>query len=107
VASLSHTQPNEADAAPCAQECEREVAVPNPQGIHTRPAMLIAKAAGAFDAEVTLSAGDRTANAKSTLQLLSLATEQGTKLVVRARGAQAQKAVDAVVDLVRRGFDEM
>ena len=81
--------------------------MPNPQGIHTRPATLIAKVAGAFGAEVTLAASGKTVNAKSTLQVLGLVAEQGAKLTVRACGRNAQEAVDALVALVRRGFDEM
>ena len=35
-----------------------------------------------------------------------LAAEKGVMLKVRAEGAQATEAVDAVVELFKRGFDE-
>jgi phosphocarrier protein len=86
---------------------EQEVVIPNPQGIHARPAMLIAKTAGAFAADVALRRDDKDVNAKSTIQVLTLVAERGTRLRVRARGADAPAAVEALVALVGRGFDEM
>jgi len=105
---VSATTPSQSDpAASAAAWLEQEVEVPNPQGIHARPAMLIAKTAGAFQAEVAIRRDDADVNAKSTIQVLTLIAEQGTKLRVRARGADAPAAVEALVALVRRGFDEM
>lgn len=86
---------------------EQEVKIPNPQGIHARPATLIARTAAAFKSDVTLRRNEASANAKSTIQVLTLAAEQGAKVKVHACGEDAQQAVEALVALVRRGFDEM
>ena len=90
------------------QWCEQQVEVPNPQGVHARPAHLIAEVANRFASDVGIRRGDdRPVNAKSTIQLLTLLAEKGSVLTVRAGGADAEAAVAAVVDLVARGFDEM
>ncbi len=81
--------------------------MPNPQGIHARPAMLIAKTASRFQADVAIRRNDTNVNAKSTIQVLTLVAERGARLRVRARGADASAAVEALVALVQRGFDEM
>lgn len=86
---------------------EQEVEVPNPQGVHARPAMMIAKTASGFKAEVAIRRNESDVNAKSPIQLLTLVAEQGARLRVRACGDDAQEAVEALVSLVRRGFDEM
>lgn len=44
----------------------RTIALPNPTGLHARPAAVFSKAAAAnTGAEVTVAKDDRTANAKS------------------------------------------
>jgi len=86
---------------------EQEVEVPNPQGLHARPATLISKVANGFRSQVAIRRNDKDVNAKSTLNVLTLVAEQGARLRVRASGEDAQEAVEAVVALVRRGFDEM
>jgi phosphocarrier protein len=46
-------------------------------------------------------------NGKSILALMTLAAEQGTTLVLRADGPDAEEAVEALAELFGRGFDEM
>ncbi len=105
ASAMAQTQEQPAVATPTSWE--QEVEVPNPQGIHARPATLIAKVAGAFKSQVTVARDNTVVNAKSTLQVLTLVAEKGARLVVRACGEDAQEAVEALVALVRRGFDEM
>ena len=38
---------------------------------------------------------------------MTLAAEQGTELVLQARGQDAEAALDALAELFGRGFDEM
>ena len=94
--------------SPVTQWCERQVEVPNPQGLHARPAHLIVEVASQFKADITIRRDDdKDVNAKSTIQLLTLVAEQGSLLTIRAQGEDAPQAIDALADLVRRGFDEM
>ncbi len=86
---------------------EQEVVVPNPQGLHARPAVMIAKVASGYKSQIRLRRGNVAVDAKSTLKVLELAAPIGTRLVFSARGADAQQAVEALVALVERGFDEM
>lgn len=103
--TTSQTQPVEDSRAP--GWLEQEVEVPNPQGIHARPATLVAKTAAGFRSQVVLRRDNKDINAKSTLAVLTLVAERGSRLRVRACGEDAQEAVEAVAALVRRGFDEM
>jgi len=46
-------------------------------------------------------------NGKSIMGVLMLAAERGSRLRLSAKGKDAEDAVNALSDLVRRGFEEM
>ena len=79
----------------------------NPTGLHARPAAQLATALGPLDAEVVVAANGRTADGASSLELLTLGTEQGTEITVSASGPDAQRAVDTARTLVEDGFGEL
>lgn len=78
----------------------------NALGLHTRPAAKLVGVARAFDAEVRIAGNGRNADGKSIVSVLSLAATRGTPLELRARGADAEAALAALVDTIRSGFDE-
>lgn len=67
--------------------------IADPVGLHARPAALIARVAGGFDAEVSIDGAD----AGSVLELMALGVTQGQRVEVRASGAEAAQALEAVV----------
>lgn len=60
--------------------------IANPSGLHTRPASAISKLAKPFACTITLATGEKTADAKSMVQLLKLAMNQGDKVDVICDG---------------------
>ncbi len=99
------THPGAGAAAP---EAVRATAVlPNPLGLHARPAAMLARAVGDFDADVRVGApGAATVDAKSVLGVISLGFAGGQEIEVSATGPQAQQAVDTVIAMVKDGFGE-
>lgn len=85
---------------------ERSVQVMNSQGFHARPAAEFVKLASRFSAEIHVEKDGLEVNAKSIMGVLMLAAEKGSTLVVRAKGDDAPDALDALADLVSRGFEE-
>ncbi|MCB0076439.1 MAG: phosphoenolpyruvate--protein phosphotransferase [Anaerolineales bacterium] len=88
---------------------ERHVTVPNAAGLHARPAAQIVRLLAPLDAEVHLcnaSTPTGPAKARSMIALLSLAARQGDLLTIRARGREAEAALDAVAQLIGDGFGE-
>lgn len=82
----------------------------NPLGLHSRPAALIVKAAGAFDAGLTVAnetTGAGPASAASMIGLLALGATNGQVLRITADGPDAASAVEAVRRLVDEGFGEL
>lgn len=87
-------------------EYETTVTVTNELGLHARPAALLARTAQEFTANVTLEADNRQVDAKSILDILSLAACKGTALIVRGKGGDAQECVRSIAQLVRVQFQE-
>jgi len=84
----------------------RKVVVRNRLGLHARASAQFVKTAGRFRAEITVEAGSQQVNGKSIMGLLLLAAAQGTSLTLRARGADAPLALEALVGLVDGLFGE-
>jgi phosphotransferase system HPr (HPr) family protein len=77
----------------------------NEAGLHARPATSLVKCANEFEARITIATGDRTVDAKSVLEVLTLAAARGTELEFTTEGPDAEEALRALVDLVGRRFD--
>lgn len=86
---------------------EREVEVVNVLGFHARPAAEFVRLAGSFHCNLWLEKDGLEVNAKSIMGVLMLAAEKGSQLVIRGQGADAEEALDALADLIARGFEEM
>jgi phosphocarrier protein HPr len=84
----------------------KSVVVSNPQGMHARPAHLVAQAAAKFVCDIHICRDTEWVDAKSILELLMLAASQGSTLQVRASGQDAQAAVDAICNVIGSGFGE-
>jgi phosphocarrier protein HPr len=85
---------------------EATVTLPNPTGLHARPAKVFAKAAAASPAEVTVSKDGREVNAKSVLSVLTLDCHQGDQIVIRTEGEGAEETLADLVRLVESGLGE-
>jgi phosphocarrier protein len=77
-------------------EVNGEFVVAYELGLHARPAGRFVTLAGKFDAEVFVARGEEWVSGTSVLSLLSLAAAHGTRLRIRAVGADADAAVEAL-----------
>jgi len=82
----------------------REVVVENEQGLHARPADLVAKEAQRWESRIEFVGNAQRVDGKSILDLLTLAAEAGTHLVVEATGPDASEALDAIGSLFEQKF---
>ena len=85
---------------------ERELWVENRLGLHARPVAKITALAQSFDAEITLEKDGEVADARDLLAILALDCPQGTRLVLKATGAQAREAAMTIASLFARKFGE-
>ncbi|HXO14791.1 MAG TPA: glucose PTS transporter subunit IIA, partial [Steroidobacteraceae bacterium] len=86
------------DGAPAtgATAVSADIRLPNRQGLHARPAAVIAAAAKAFRSDIRLLRGADAANAKSVTAILLLATSPNDAIRVSASGPDAAAAVSAL-----------
>lgn len=81
------------------------VVVSSPQGLHLRPAYLLAGVAEKFQSKVELIKDGERVDAKSILSIVGLGAEQGTELQVAVKGPDADAALKAVVELFENGLN--
>jgi dihydroxyacetone kinase phosphotransfer subunit len=104
VAPVAVVEPAEASADGAVQE---RFVLPNPEGLHARPASLIVTALGGLDAKVTVRSGDKNpVDGRSPIGLMALGARQGDEIVVSASGVQAAEALAAVRTLIATSFGE-
>ncbi|MFH1058587.1 MAG: 16S rRNA (cytidine(1402)-2'-O)-methyltransferase [Pseudomonadota bacterium] len=83
-----------------------ELTVGNSLGLHARVAARIAETVQRFNSQVVLGKDGLEADGGSVLSILALDAPQGSRLIVLAKGEQAQEALDALQDLFASGFGE-
>ncbi|HEU4796750.1 MAG TPA: HPr family phosphocarrier protein, partial [Pyrinomonadaceae bacterium] len=87
---------------------ERRLQVTSRLGLHARAAANLVRVASQFKSNLTIQRldGNAEADAKSILSILTLAASRGTDLKIVASGEDEQEALEAVVGLFSRDFDE-
>jgi phosphocarrier protein len=80
--------------------------ISNQKGLHARAAAKFVKTAGSFNADIRVTKGETDVSGGSIMGLMMLAASIGTELEIRAKGSDARAAIDALVDLIKRKFDE-
>ncbi|MBK5650548.1 MAG: HPr family phosphocarrier protein, partial [Rhizobium sp.] len=84
----------------------RELLIVNKRGLHARASAKFVQLVERFNAEVWVTRGGETVGGTSIMGLMMLAAGPGTTVVVSAKGAEAQQALDAIAELVASKFNE-
>lgn len=84
----------------------KPLTLPNANGLHARPAAVLAQAAKGFKASIYLHKQTESANAKSLVRIMALQTVQGDIVQVSAAGEDAEAAIQALVTLLSEGCGE-
>jgi phosphocarrier protein FPr len=88
------------EVAPTTTELSQTFVIPNPLGIHARPAARLVNIANTHDAVLTISKGAQRADAASINQLITLSVRQGDEVTVHAHGPAAEAALAAIAALI-------
>jgi phosphocarrier protein len=86
--------------------CSSQVTLLNELGLHARPAAKLAQEAQKFKASIKLQYGDREVDAKSILDILTLAVPGGSTLTLCADGEDAEDAIFYLKQLFAEKFGE-
>ncbi len=63
------------------------------QGIHARPAGELVKLCGACKCDITISKGEKEADAKRIFGIMGLAAKKGDEIIIRAEGEDEDEAI--------------
>jgi multiphosphoryl transfer protein len=77
---------------------ERAIAVAQSQGLHARPAAVLARRAKGMAALITLRAHSRATDARSVVGIMALGVRHGDELLIQAEGEGATQAVAQMLD---------
>lgn len=84
----------------------RTVVIVNQRGLHARAAARFVKLAARFASDITVAKNGTEVSGLSIMGLMMLAAGPGTEIVIRAKGADAEAALDALDALIANKFDE-
>lgn len=84
----------------------RSVEITNTRGLHARAAARFVRLAESFDADIFVEKDSAVVPGTSIMGLMMLAAAPGSQIQIRATGADAGEALDALVALVSDGFGE-
>ena len=85
---------------------EKEVTIVNRLGMHARPAAMFVRVASRYRAEVWVEKEGEQINGKSIMGLMMLAAGQGSKLLIRCEGPDADRALQELEELIAGKFNE-
>jgi len=98
------------EPATASQPAERTVSgefvVGLAKGLHLRPADMLAREARRWRSRVDVIAKSQRVDGKSILDVMTLAAEAGSRVVIEVTGPDAVAALAAISDLFARNFDE-
>lgn len=85
----------------------RELPITNKRGLHARASAKFVQMVERFPkADITVTRNGETVGGASIMGLMMLSAGVGTSIVVTAKGAEAEAAMDAIAELVGNKFGE-
>lgn len=84
----------------------QKVTISNKSGLHARPAAILAQAAGKCESEIHIISGEKTIQAKSILNIMSMAIKCGTEVEVQCSGPTEKEDLKTIVSLIESGLGE-
>jgi phosphocarrier protein len=86
---------------------EKEVTIVNKAGMHTRPASAIVKIAAKYKADFFIAKNGFRVNGKSIIGVMTLAAEQGSKLILIFDGEDEEGFSKEMIAFFEKGFEEI
>ncbi|GAB4371338.1 MAG: phosphoenolpyruvate--protein phosphotransferase [Elainellaceae cyanobacterium] len=82
------------------------IVIPNPTGLHARPAAVLVNLAKKYKADIRLKRGDQKVNARSVVGIMGLSIDNGDTVYLEASGADADLAIAELAEALRSGLGE-
>jgi phosphocarrier protein FPr len=82
------------------------IIIPNPSGLHARPAAVLASLAKKYQSEIRLKRGGQEVSARSVVGLMRLEVANGDRVQLIAKGPDAAAAIAELSEALRSGLGE-
>jgi phosphocarrier protein FPr len=82
------------------------IVIPNPTGLHARPAAVLTNLAKGFRSSIKLQLGDQQVNARSITAIMGLDVRSGASVRLLASGPDARAAIDKIAPVVAQGLGD-
>lgn len=73
-------------------------------GIHARPAGLLVKTASGFSSEITITKGDKKADAKRIFSVMSLGVKQNESIIINISGEDEDQAANTIETFLKENL---
>ena len=83
-----------------------EIVIHNPTGLHARPAKVLVKLAKQFKSDIKIQNGEKIANAKSMVSVLTLGASKGSNVIVMVDGEDEELALAEIESAIRSGLGD-
>jgi phosphocarrier protein FPr len=83
-----------------------EIVIHNRTGLHARPAKVLVNLAKQFQSDIRLQHGEKKANAKSMVSVLTLGVVSGSEITVQADGVDEEKAIAELEAAILAGLGD-
>ena len=81
---------------------EKSVVIENESGLHARPAAQLSNFVKGYEGSVVIINGDRSGDAKSILNLLSMGIKKGTEIKVQVTGEDEENFANSLADFITK-----
>jgi len=85
---------------------KEKIEIKNKLGLHARAAAKFVSHASRFSSHIEVIKGEKTVNGKSIMGIMMLAASKGTQLELVVEGDDEQAAIDDLVALIDKKFEE-
>lgn len=79
---------------------EKNITIVNNTGIHARPASQLVKLINTFKSDVKIVSENKTANAKSIINIMSMGLIQGSEIILRIDGEDEKSAMEGIENFI-------
>ena len=85
---------------------KKTLIIENKLGLHARPAALFVQTANKFKSDIQVEKNGQEVNGKSIMGLMMLAAGQGSAIIIKVAGEDAQEAIKKLEELILSKFGE-
>ena len=84
----------------------KTIKITNSEGLHMRPAGVLAKEMGKFQSDITIIFGEKKVNAKSLISIISACIKKDAEFTLECDGEDEEAAMAKFIELQSQNFGE-